>query len=55
MRFTDNPVEFGEFTIEMIGEDKYYELVHERNSIVKMDWEEEAARLHGIAKKRGLI
>ncbi len=55
MRFTDNPVEFGEFTIEMIGEDKYYELVHERNSIVKMDWEEEAARLHGIAKERGLI
>jgi hypothetical protein len=55
MTFTDNPVEFGKFTIEQIGEENYYALYRKRESIAKMDWEEEAKRLREIAKEMGLV
>tara|TARA_R110001599_G_C11843540_1_gene619736 strand:+ start:154 stop:321 length:168 start_codon:yes stop_codon:yes gene_type:complete len=55
MYFTDNPVEFGQFTIDQIGEANYDLLLVKRRSIAKMDWSVEAARLHEIAKERGLI
>jgi|TARA_R100000742_G_C4266240_1_gene84330 hypothetical protein len=55
MTFTDNPVEFGKFTIEQIGEDNYYALLRKRECIDKMDWEEEAKRLREIAKEMGLV
>ena len=54
MYFTDNPVEFGQFTIDQIGESNYDLLLEKRRSIVKMDWAVEAARLAEIAKERGL-
>lgn len=53
--YTDNPVEFGEFTIDMIGEDKYHELVVLRETIMKFDWDAEAERLYAIAKERGIL
>jgi len=53
--FTDNPVEFGIFTIDKIGDDKFDELIQKRNSIDKFDWEEEAERLNTIAKEEGLL
>jgi len=55
MTFTDNPVEFGKFTIDQIGEDNYYALYRKRESIDKMDWEAEAKRLKEIAKEMGLV
>ena len=53
--FTDNPVEFGIFTIDKIGDDKFDELIGKRNCIDKFDWDEEADRLKAIAKEEGLI
>ena len=53
--FTDHPVDFGQFTIDQIGESNYDLLLEKRRSIVKMDWDVEAARLAEIAKGRGLI
>jgi hypothetical protein len=53
--FTDNPVEFGIFTIDKIGDDMFDELILKRNSIDKFDWEEEAKRLNAIAKEEGLL
>ena len=53
--YTDNPVEFGEFTNEMIGADKYQELVVLRETIMKFDWDAEADRLYAIAKERGIL
>lgn len=55
MYFTDNPVEFGQFTIDQIGEANYDLLLEKRRSTAKVDWSAEAARLHEIAKERGLI
>ena len=52
--FTDNPVEFGQFTIDQIGESNYDLLLEKRRSIAKMDWAVEAARLAEIVKERGL-
>ena len=52
--FTDNPVEFGQFTIERIGEPNYQSLLDRRNSIDKFDWDEEVERLLVIAKERGI-
>ena len=48
-------MEFGIFTIDMIGHDKLDELIKKRNSIDKFDWDEEAIRLKDIAKERGII
>ena len=55
MYFTDNPVEFGQFTIEQIGDPAYDLLLTKRRDTSKVDWEEEANRLADIAKERGLI
>jgi predicted restriction endonuclease len=55
MYFTDNPVEFGQFTIDQIGEDNYQALIVKRRTTSKMDWDEEAERLLLIAQERGLI
>jgi len=55
MYFTDNPVDFGKFTIDQIGEENYYALLRKREVIDKMDWEEEAKRLKDIAKEMGLV
>ena len=55
MYFTDNPVEFGQFTIDQIGEENYTHLLRERQSIAKVDWDIEAKRLEVIAIERGLI
>jgi hypothetical protein len=55
MYFTDNPVEFGQFTIDQIGEANYDLLLEKRRQLTKVDWSTEAARLHSIAKERGLI
>ena len=55
MYFTDNPVEFGQFTIDQIGEENYYALYRKRECTDKMDWEEEAKRLKDIAKEMGLV
>jgi|TARA_Y100000296_G_C4975326_1_gene157940 hypothetical protein len=49
-RFTDNPVEFGKFTLEQLGVTAYDALIVERNRIDKMDWEEEVVRLSEIWK-----
>ena len=53
--FTDNPVEFGIFTIDTIGDDRFDELIKKRNSIDKFDWDEEADRLNVIAKEKNLL
>lgn len=55
MYFTDNPVEFGQFTIDQIGEDNYQALIVKRRTTSKMDWDEEAGRLLMIAQERGLV
>ena len=55
MHFTDNPVEFGKFTIDQIGEDNYYSIKLKSERTSKMDWEKEAKRLKEIAKEKGLI
>ena len=55
MYFTDNPVDFGTFTIEKIGEEEYRVLLEQRQLTSKVDWKEEAKRLNGIARERGLI
>jgi hypothetical protein len=48
-------VEFGIFTIDMIGDEKFDELIQKRNCNDKFDWDEEALRLKAIAKEEGLI
>ena len=53
--FTDNPVEFGQFVTDMVGEERYRELVEQRNLISKVDWDVEAARITEIAREDGLI
>jgi hypothetical protein len=55
MYFTDNPVEFGQFTIDQIGETNYDLLLEKRRATTKVDWSIEAERLHTIAKQQGLI
>lgn len=50
MTFTDNPVDFGVFTLEKIGEDAYDRLLQQRNRTDKVDWEAEAIRLTEIWK-----
>lgn len=53
--FTDNPVDFGQFVTDMMGEERYRELVMRRNLISKVDWDAEATRLTEIAREKGLI
>ena len=53
--YTDNPVEFGEFTIEMIGTDRYDELIVLRETNAKFDWDTEAERLYALAKERRIL
>jgi len=53
--FTDNPVDFGKFVTDMIGEERYDELVKRRNLIAKVDWDTEATRLVEIAREKGLV
>ena len=55
MYFTDNPVEFGQFAIDQIGEENYDRLLEHRRSTSKVDWQAEASRLETIAKEEGLI
>tara|TARA_Y100001951_G_C11109847_1_gene166828 strand:- start:396 stop:563 length:168 start_codon:yes stop_codon:yes gene_type:complete len=55
MYFTDNPVEFGQFTIDQIGETNYTDLLRKRQVIAKVDWDAEVIRLTEIAKERGLL
>jgi hypothetical protein len=55
MYFTDNPVDFGQFTIDQIGDDNYTALLRKRQSIDKFDWDVEATRLETIARERGLM
>ena len=55
MYFTDNPVEFGQFTIDQIGEENYTDLLRKRQVIAKMDWDVEVVRLTEIAEERGLL
>jgi|TARA_B110001454_G_scaffold40792_1_gene40114 hypothetical protein len=55
MYFTDNPVEFGTYTIDKIGDEAYGVLLERRQPTSKVDWQEEAKRLNGIARERGLI
>ena len=52
--FTANPIEFAQFTIAKMGEEKYQELFHRRNSIEKFDWDAEVTRLTLIAAERGI-
>ena len=52
--FTDNPIEFGQFTIARIGEETYQNLLDRRNSIDKFDWDDEVERLLAIARALGL-
>ena len=53
--FTDNPVEFGTFTIEKVGQCKYDELIRLRETLLKFDWDTEAQRLYDLAKERRII
>jgi len=53
--FTDHPVDFGQFTIDQIGETNYDLLLEKRRATTKVDWSIEAERLHTIAKQQGLI
>ena len=55
MYFTDNPVDFGHFTIDQIGEENYQGLLDRRRLTSKVDWQAEASRLETIAKEKGLI
>ena len=55
MRFTDNPVEFGQFTISKIGDEAYANLIIERNKIDKVDWEEELCRLQTLMENQELL
>jgi hypothetical protein len=55
MYFTDNPVEFGQFAIDQIGQENYDRLLEHRRSTSKVDWQAEASRLETIAKEKGLI
>ena len=55
MYFTDNPVDFGQFTIDQIGDDNYTALLRKRQSTDKFDWDVEAKRLEEIARDRGLM
>ena len=55
MYFTDNPVDFGQFTIDQIGDDNYTALLRKRQSTDKFDWDVEATRLETIARERGLM
>jgi len=48
-------VEFGTFTIDQIGDEKFDALIAKRNSIDKFDWDEESKRLNAIAKEEGLL
>ena len=52
--FTDNPIEFGQFTIEQIGSAKYDELKRRRETLDKFDWDLEAKRLYDLSKAWGL-
>jgi len=52
--FTDNPVDFGRFTIAQIGEEAYQSLLDRRNSIDKFNWDDEVERLLAIAKDQGI-
>jgi predicted restriction endonuclease len=53
--FTDHPVDFGQFTIDQIGDDNYTALLRKRQSTDKVDWDVEAKRLEEIARDRGLM
>ena len=53
--FTDHPVDFGQFTIDQIGDDNYTALLRKRQPTDKMDWDVEAKRLEEIARDRGII
>ena len=55
MYFTDNPVEFGQFTIDQIGDENYTALLRKRQTTSKVDWDVEAKRLEEIAKERGVM
>jgi hypothetical protein len=55
MYFTDNPVDFGQFTIDQIGDENYTALLRKRQSTDKVDWDVEAKRLEEIARDRGLM
>ena len=55
MHFTDNPVEFGNFVNQQIGEEAYAKLIQKRNVIARMDWETEADRLQAVALEKGLL
>tara|TARA_B100000378_G_C17748447_1_gene308646 strand:+ start:52 stop:219 length:168 start_codon:yes stop_codon:yes gene_type:complete len=55
MYFTDNPVEFGQFTIDQIGEENYTDLLRKRQLTSKVDWAVEVERLTEVAKERGLL
>lgn len=52
--FTDNPVDFGRFTISKIGEEVYQSLLDRRNSIAKFNWDDEVERLIVIATEQGI-
>jgi predicted restriction endonuclease len=53
--FTDHPVDFGQFTIDQIGDENYTALLRKRQSTDKVDWDAEAKRLEEIARDRGLM
>jgi|TARA_R100000781_G_scaffold98261_1_gene61979 hypothetical protein len=49
MKFTDNPVDFGKFVIDKIGNKNFSKLRKKAyNTTKKMDWEEEYKRLKEI-------
>lgn len=52
--FSDWPVEFAEFVLKMIGEEKYEELKALATSGEQVDWEREYGRLRTIAKNLGI-
>jgi hypothetical protein len=55
MYFTDNPVEFGTWTLDQIGEENYQHLLDKRRVNSKVDWATESKRLNTIAKEHDLI
>ena len=55
MYFTDNPVEFGTWTLDQIGEENYQHLLDKRRVNSKVDWAAESKRLDTVARERDLI
>lgn len=54
LRFTEWPLEFAEFVLSKIGQERYDALVAEAHSMEKFDWYDELDRLRAVAADLGV-